>query len=347
MRVLSKTIKDLMLLLISFSVCLSLVSCAFESSEESGNGSSVSNEPKHDSDEGIMVFNRFNSIGEPPFSLQGATETSTSGYYYSCNGATRENYDSFLAELGAAGFSLYSSKYSDFLFRDDCMVFSRYCVNDGYYSTSQDDAFFGVSWYQRSPFAPQDGISYEEAAAILMPDRENSLSKIPIHPIDITPEGFFERTGGQLFVVPVYSYDVFKSEGRETLMFEDNEHYSSDLYYVNGTEKYLTSLERVAVCDIDNDGSDDVLLLSWGGTSGLFTFVVTCITDHGVYESLFNTEPYRKLIFSDKNGVLVVEGIGRDESHDYLGIQLEETNGRKIVELREDDERLPGYVPIG
>ncbi|MBO4500890.1 MAG: hypothetical protein J5760_01510 [Clostridia bacterium] len=326
----SISIKNLILFILFLSISLSAVSCANETRKEETDCASEPIESEHVSDKGILFLNHFCSVGEPPFSFPDATEYVNGYYRFSYTDVPREYYDSYLSGLKTAGFSLYSMKYSDFLFRDDCMILSKY---------REDDGFFSVSWYQKSPYAPQNGISYDKAAALLMPDRENSLSKIPVHPIDITPEGFFERTGGQIFAVPYYSYDGFKNSGQESLMFEDNEWYSCTVCYVNGTDSFDTSMECVAVCDIDGDGSDDVLLLSYGPTSGLFTFDVMCVTNHGVYDTIFNTDFYN-LSFFEQNGKIALEGLEYDLTPHYFDVLLEESGEQTIVMLYENGKRL-------
>ena len=323
-------IKCLMIILLLLSISLSIVSCINETGKEETDHELETIESKHGSDNGILTFDQFCSVGDPPFSLPDGTESLNGYYQFSYTDVPQGYYDSFLLGLKKDGFSLYSMKYNDFLFRDDCMILSKYIEEDG---------FFSVSWYQRSPYAPQNGITYEKAAALLMPNRENSLSKISVHPIDITPEGFFERTGGQMFAVPYYSYDDFRNSGQESLMFEDNEWYSCTVCYVNGTSSFLTSMERVAICDIDGDGSDDVLLLSYGPTSGLFTFDVMCVTSHGVYDTIFNTDFY-DLSFFDQNGKIVIEGIGYDLIPHYFDVLLEESDRETIVMLYENGKRL-------
>ena len=282
-----------------------------------------------ESDE-IWFCNRFTSAGNPPFSLPEATVFQNGYYEYSYTGVSYEYYESFLSRLKADGFSFVSMKYDDFLFRDDCMVFLRF---------REDDDFFSISWYQKSPWAPANGLSNEEASSVLMPDANSSLSRIPIHPIDITPEGFYERTSGQVYAVPYYSYDSFHRAGQDGLMFEDNEWYSCSVRCVIGDQSYATSMESIAVYDVDQDGSDEVLLLSFGPTSGLFTFNVMCVTSQGVYDTIFCTEYYR-LAFASLNGKLVIEGVGYDSIHHYFDIRLEESEGKRVVTLYDGDELL-------
>ena len=281
-------------------------------------------------DEELWLCNRFSSVGAPPFSLPEAEEYPNGTYRYSFTGVPRRYYNDFLSGSEAEGFSHRAMKYSDFLFREDCMIFSQF---------DEDRGIFSVSWYQRSPHAPRDGISWEEAAELLMPEREDSLSRIPLHPIDITPEGFYERIGGQIFACPYYSFDVYKSSGREDLLFDANEWYSCSVCCVLGKDVYISSLERIAVCDVDGDGGKDVLLLSYGPTSGVFTFGVTCVTGRGAYTTLFATE-YYALGFSTRDGRIVVEGVGFDSVHHYFDVSFEESGGEKRVMLSENGQRL-------
>ena len=323
------TMKRLMLVWVMMLCLVSGLCTAKESVAELNYNPECLAPDRFESDE-IWFCNRFSSVGNPPFSLPEATEYPNGYYRYSYTGVSREYYDSFLSELTADDFSLVTMKYSDFLFRDDCMVFSKYNNEDGFYS---------VSWYQKSPWAPDNGLSDEEASSILMPDEDDSLSRIPIHPIDITPEGFHERTGGQIFAVPYYSYDSFRHSGQDSLMFEDNERYGCSVRCVIGDRSYATSMESIAVYDVDQDGSNEVLLLSFGPTSGLFTFNVMCVTSQGVYDTIFCTEYYR-LAFAGLNGKLVIEGVGYDSIHHYFDIRLVEDKGESIVMLYGEDESL-------
>ena len=273
----------------------------------------------------------FSSVNTPPFSLpEGSPKIDDGRYRYTYDSVSRSEYDSFLLDLQDKGFSFVEMKYSAFLFRDDCMVFSVYVESEGYLS---------LSWYQKSPFAPREGIGYEEAASLFSPGEEDSLSKIAIHPIDVTPEGFYERTGGQIFAVPSYSYDGFRKVGAEELMVEENEHYDCAVYYVKGDVVLEAGMECVATCDMDGDGGEDVLLLSFGPTSGLFTFDVTIVTEDGIYDSIFNTN-FGVLGFSSKDGRIVLESVGYDEAKRIYDIAIEDRNNEKIVKLYDKGEAL-------
>lgn len=325
MKRIISSIRIILAVTVVIAIILSLMSCAEKESAGQAPSSPEPGASDQNRADDIWFCNRFSSVGEPPFSLpDGKPAQGSDGYSYT--GVSSGDYSSFLADLRADGFSHVHMKYSDFLLRGDCMIFSRYTEGSGSLT---------VSWYQKSPYAPVDGISADEAKAVLIPD--SSLSKTPLLPIDVTPEGFYERTGGQLFAVPYYSYDNFSSSGSEDLIFEDNEWYACKVCYVNGDEVFAVTMERVAVCDIDGDGGSDVLLLSFGPTSGLFTFEVNCITNHGTYFGCFNTDHFA-LGFGSKDGKLVIEGDGSLGVHHCYEVRLAERNGQTIVMLYENGE---------
>lgn len=282
----------------------------------------------------VWYCNNFTSIGDPPFSLPEAAGYADDYYKYSYTGISQMYYDSFLSGLTSDGFSHATMRFGDFLFREDCMVFLTYAEVDG---------FFSVSWYQKSPYAPNEGLSIEEAESLLMPAANDSLSKIPMHPIDITPEGFYERTGGQMFAVPFYSYDRFISGGHDELMFDLNEWYACNVCYVIGDHFYATDRECIAVYDVDQDGSDEVLLLSSGPTSGIFTFDVRCVTGQEVFDAIFHTKPYYQLGFADVNGKLVIDGEDCDSNHRYFDIRIENNDGEKDVSLYDGKMRVEKF----
>ena len=276
----------------------------------------------------MLYCNQFDSMGEPPFSLpEGSPDIDQGyGYHYSYNNITVADCDSFVSNLENSGFGLVTMKYSRFLFRDDCMIFMNY---------SEDKELLTLSWYSRSQYANDDG----EGSSLSWYDGKNSLSKIKIHPINVTPKGFYDLTGGQMFAIPYYSYDSFKASGQDSLMFEDNEWYYCSVCFVKGDTVLNTSMESIAVCDVDGDQLNDVLLLSFGPTSGLFTFNVTVLTKNGIYDTIFNTD-YYNLGFANKGENIVVEGVGYDLKQHFFDIVLEKDGDETIVMLYDAGESL-------
>jgi len=275
--------------------------------------------------DGLWYCNRFESTGTPPFTLPaGSPETDTEyEYSYAYKQVSRADCDKFISELIDSGFEHVKMKFSSFFLRDDCMVFLKYI---------EEKKLLTLSWYARSPFAGNETVPAMSA------DSGDSLSKIALHPIDVTPEGFYELTGGRMLAYPYYSFDSFKASGQaELLIKENNEWYSCLVWYVKGDTHLITSMESVAVCDIDGDNENDVLLLSYGPTSGIFTFSVTAVTAGGTFANIFTTV-YYSMGFADKDGKLVIEAVGYDQKQHFFDIVLENSEGNTVLRLYENGE---------
>ncbi|MBR5767767.1 MAG: hypothetical protein IKX86_03735 [Clostridia bacterium] len=278
--------------------------------------------------DGVWYCNNIGSIGEPPFSLpDGSPEIS--GKYYSYKKFSVSNYNKFISSLTDSGFELATKKYSSFLFRDDCMIFLQY---DAYETLS-------LSWYSRSRYAEDDG----DTSSLLWYDNKDSLSKIKIHPINISPEGFYDLTGGQIYAIPVYSYDRYNSAGQEDI----NGSYDCSVCFVKDNKTWQASMESVAVCDIDGDQINDVLLLSYGPTSGVFTFRVVAVTESGVYDTVFGAMEYYDLGFANEDGKIVVEGVGNDLKQHFFEIVFSKNGQKPVVMLYDNGEPLPTWVLQG
>ena len=281
---------------------------------------------------GPLFFNGFRSLGDAPFSLPEGDPDAESlgmGFYKYSNIGTAE-YEKFLSDRKNEGFAVVRMKYEDFLFRDDCMVFAEYD------SGKQSFLFY---WYQESSYAPESGISAKDGSFCNFGGRK-SLSSIPIHPIDVTPEGFYEYTGGQVFAVPTYSYDKYKEAGDYSMMFAANEHYSCRIVYVRGDMMLGTSMECIAVDDVDGDGKLEVLLLSYGPTSGVFTFDIVCVAGNAIYDTIYMTE-HQNLSFSCMDGKIAVLGDGYSSGtgHIYEVVQEKDEAGTYIC-LYENGEEI-------
>ena len=244
-----------------------------------------------DYDGKTLLCNRFRSTLPAPFSLYpGVTEERGSGYY-SYGSVYEYIYHAYLALLESEGFTLAKTSYEAFLIRDDCMVHCSYI-----------DQSLGEFWYQRSPYAPENGISEEEAAAHLIP--EDTLSPIALHPIDLTPEGFFELTGGQIFVYPIYSFDTYAAMGHPEMMMPENEDYSLRVVFMKDEIVCEVTYDKLAVFDVDGDGDTEVCTLSPGPTSGLPSVTVNVVSDGKLYSQFFYyLEPGMTFIRTDDGAI--------------------------------------------
>ena len=254
---------------------------------------------------------------------------------YSFENISQTSYVDYIAKIEEEGFSVDKTIYGAFLFRDDCAVFLEYQNNT-----------LRVKWYQKSPFAPLNGLTSSEAADMVYP--EESLSDMAFYPIDVTPEGFFERTGGQIFAAPQYSFDVYKSLGKTELLFEDNEWYSCYLYYLKGDICMPLEFESVAIFDIDKDGNEEIFALEFGPTSGDFTFSLEVIYNEGI-SSLFYIPALEltNIGFAEIEGNLKVHGVEQQTLVDhYYDIVTENRDGKIYFLLYENGEPISaGFMP--
>ena len=289
-------------------------------------------EPVRLSNGNVFFCNRFRSVGAAPFALPDKTPDSTFDGLYTYENFSLKEYNDYLTRLENAGFECVRLKYEAFCRKDDCLICLHY---------PKDGRPLELYWYARSEYAPDGGMSEHEAAVLLCP--EHSLSKVPLTPVDITPEGFFERTGGQIFAVPVYSYDIYDTypeDKKEDLMFEDNENYTYQTVFVWDNKPYYTDYQCIASADIDNDGVEEICLLRFGGTSGVFSFVLEVVPRTGnTYSDGFTTE-YYYLSFSEKDGKLVVHGETYNGDQYDFDIVTESRSGVKTVTLEHDGKEL-------
>ncbi len=241
---------------------------------------------------GVWYCNRFRSEGEPPFAMpEGIKEADEYGIY-SIRNFSEESYDSFIQSLVNDGFVCGTTKYGALLFRSDCAVFLRYYDSD-----------LEFYWYAESPDAPESGMTAAEAKKLIYP--EESRSQLDIQPIDVTPEGLYQRTGWQVFACPSYSFDIYP----DALHIKENEWYDCRVFVVKGDRYYYTDYENIAVGDIDGDGDDELMLLHSGPTSGTLTYEISIVTEERADRYLFQCN-YTPTSFCEKDGrpALVASG---------------------------------------
>lgn len=200
----------------------------------------------------------------------------------------QDQYAEWLSQLISQGYKLDKGQCSDYLFSDDRMISLDFSQERSKRFEDGEDKFV-IRVIQRTSFVCPDGISSEEAASRL-PNGRGLLAR----PIDITTEEIYEMTGGQVFAVPAFFYGI----------------YTVEVYFVKGEDQVRLSMRTFAIADIDEDGSDDLLTINYGPTSGFFTFTLECITNHGFYSS--------GLFYSN---MLI-------ENHGYSGPELTLNNGK-------------------
>ena len=264
-------------------------------------------------DESNYTCNRFRSLGFPPVTLPAGVLENDSGYY-TASLLPEAAYRELLSDLKANGFALTEWESGALLFRDDCAVFFYH-----------HDSSFNMYWYKTGDGAPENGISTSEAKNLLCPDPDRTPSGT--HPIDVTPRGFFERTGGQIFAVPVWSADP-----NHPVCF-------CVCYFVRGELVRQFDFESIAVADLDGDGVEEIYLLSYGPTSGVFSFTLTVIEGKYVCDSVFCAS-WGDLSFVQASGKLILINQVSAPSGEYTffyTIRPEERDGRIIPSLISND----------
>ncbi|MBO4356046.1 MAG: hypothetical protein J5850_04250 [Clostridia bacterium] len=280
------------------TMLISLISCnkkkgngMISGSDESVTTTDVSEENKKPVYDTPYICSTLRSLGNPISSLPDGSAPD-GREIYSFENITLNDYNEYLSKLEGEGFTVTKTKYGAFLFRDDCMMSFSYQSN-----------VLHFMWFQKSEYAPENGLTSSDVAERMYP--EKSMSDAVFYPIDITPEGFFDRTGGQIFAVPKYSYDEYAAQGSEELILEDNEHYSLYAYYINGEVCIPLDYFKIASFDIDKDGDEEILALERGYTSGLFSFGLAVISDGIVYDvSSVQLQYYSEMNFVFADGVL-------------------------------------------
>ncbi|MBR4256645.1 MAG: hypothetical protein IKQ18_05725 [Clostridia bacterium] len=264
----------------------------------------------------VLFYNNFRSVNKAPFSLPDKTpEIYEEHGIYIYKEIKEEYYKDYVASLKNKGFDAYEKDnygYLDaFLTRDDCMIFISF---------SKEENKIEMSWYAQTE-NKKGALTEEEASRLLCPG--NSYSKIPLRPVDITPDSFYELTGGQIFAVPVFSTDEYVKQGYEPDRYEAR--YSGSVYLVLG-ENYHKKLnmEKIAVCDIDEDGERDIVCITDGGTSGVCTTIIEVIKNGECYFNSYTSMlPY--VSFAKADGKLVIRTKNdKNETFDYNIVLSEE-----------------------
>jgi hypothetical protein len=306
-------------------ITFSLVGCENDSDGITYKNKSLCHSPAYTNNKTALICNRIRSLGKPPFSLPTKAKLGD-GEFHKYENVSKEAFESFVSKIRDKGFECVDLKTGKSLFRDDCAVFT---------GLSQESVLT-LSWIQRSRYAPKNGLSEADAKKLLCP--EKSLSKIDLHPIDVTPKDFFDRAGAQIFAVPTYSFDEYNSLGYTGMMFDDNERYRYDVFVVKNGKAYNADTEKIAVFDVDGDGTEEICFLSYGLTSGVFSFDLTMISGDNVSETCFYPHNDYSLSFVETDGTVKVRGEKPDPGEDhYFDIGIAESiAGENIPILSEN-----------
>ena len=299
-------LKKLSLVLSILLLFLTLMSCGAVpgpagTESESDTGSEIQPAP-----DGIWFQNGFRSKGTPAFSLPKAEPDSVSSIgsddhsYYIYEDITEEQYADYLTVLESEGVSVRRMYHESFCRTDDCLIWIDY---------SPSQSHLGLFWYARSAGAPVDGMTERDAELLLCPGQ--TLSPLSLRPVDITPEGFYERTGGQIFAAPSYTFDTFTEQDYPGMIRDENEHYSCRILFVRGDNSLYSDMECFAAADLNGDGTEEICALRYGYTSGIFTFVFEVLSGSETSTNFYYSA-HMTLSFGEKDGKLIVLGRKQD-----------------------------------
>ena len=299
-------LKKISLVLSILLLFLTLVSCGAvpgpaETESESDTGSEIQPAP-----DGIWFQNGFRSKGTPAFSLPKAEPDSVSSIgsddhsYYIYEDISEEQYADYLTVLECEGVSVRRMYHESFCRTDDCLIWIDY---------TPSESLLGLFWYARSAGAPADGMTEQDAELLLCPGQ--TLSQLSLRPVDITPEGFYARTGGQIFAAPSYTFDTFTEQDYPGMIRDENEHYSCRILFVRGDKSLYSDMECFAAADLNGDGTEEICALRYGYTSGIFTFMFEVLSGSETSTNSYYSA-HMTLSFGEKDGKLIVLGRGQD-----------------------------------
>ena len=230
------------------------------------------------------VFNPSLSEPTPPFTLPEGSRwfednMSINGYYSfpifvkNEDGSYTRQADTILAEyaktLESEGFAIWKLKNEFIAYRNDCCV----TVSKNYNHSAI------LKYYAATPGNTHDVKEAERAASVIREfytDKNGKTSVPRFLPIDITPEGCCEATGGRLYYMPgIYDADQdYVDSTWSDLRAADpdeagvtyaalfqNAWASHGVFFIAPDHAHALSLMSFAVADIDADGTDEFFSL--------------------------------------------------------------------------------------
>ena len=213
---------------------------------------------------------------------------------------TKAEEAAYHARLEAAGFTVEKEKYGAFIYSDSAYIFQTGTASAN--TGESEKTRIELVCFERSP-SHSGSVSEEEAADIISvaPDWDHK-------PLDVTPRDLFEETGIQVFLAP-YRYTIPDAQDGV-----DREYVSTRFCYIYGGkiihDDVYPALSMIAAADIDNDGTREVVMLSFEplAVSSVSSFSAEVFRQgHLVYKSTFTSRDYWNFsLVRDEGGCLKV-----------------------------------------
>ncbi|MBQ6539532.1 MAG: hypothetical protein IJL71_00715 [Oscillospiraceae bacterium] len=201
----------------------------------------------------------------------------------------------YIHGLSKAGFKYEEYMSQSFLYRDDVyIIICRWAEPNE----------ITIEYRIGQPTESEGALTWSEAIGAIGDERLLSLA-------EATPEGLYDATGAQVFFGPVYRPnlpddtvpDEPEYRGYETRAF---------LVGKNGGCMFRDFLAGPVYGDIDRDGKDEIVFLSDGPISGIFTVVINVYSvENGVpvelAEKTYAVDSVAPELKTDENGNILIE----------------------------------------
>lgn len=261
------------------------------------------------------------------------------GNYAEYSSANALEFEGFISKLRDEGFTVDKGEEGCYLaHKNSCVVFASF-FKSGFYD---DGSMARIEYYVAEDTAYDGSITptgAKEYIEHLKTDLKGSYSYWPLEsttepclPLDLTPKGFYENTGAQIFMQPIRITDEF-SDYFYSSFFLITEDYTKELSY-----------RSVAVADTDGNGVKELWTFFPGPTSGIFTISLSAIENGKVkYCGCFQPE-HQYLSFAEKDGKLCIKGTNLNEDQEGVYFTFK-FNGEQLA-LRNGDLALaPSPIP--
>ncbi len=219
---------------------------------------------------------------------------------------TTEQLDEYVRHLEEKGFTCRREQYDISLWREDTFI----SISNNTVAYSE----FSVKIYRQRK--TENGLSADEAKAIINDDRVGIL-------IEQSPDGFYEKTGAQFFLAPMdRSVDnVPDNLGNRGMVVK--------YYLVTPKDSLFINDINVApvAADMDHDGTNEIVWIGNGFTSGRFTFSL-CAYD--VQDGMMNEKAFAYYESSAYRMSLRTDGDGQAWL-DYRRSTEEQTNSTRVT----------------
>ena len=256
--------------------------------------------------EDVRLFDWYYEPDELPIPLPNYPVTSSKDQYLIFEGIPDNIVDEYFLELEKCGFTPYPGDYMyNHFYREGCAVFVE---------TYRD--VLTVKYYASNVENADRGISPEEAQKLI------GINETHL-PIDISPKGFFECTGAQLFLQP-----ALVSERHPDRQYT-SDHYWTYFYYItpeiclNGS-----NFHSFAVTDVDQNNVDEVWILRQGYNNGFYDFLLSAYENGELkceFHELSFVNNLRLDVHNGKLGVLYYDYLrGQETEYAFDPIYLQD-----------------------